>query len=95
MAPYSQSPVAAFFIITPARIGQWLHDRAKELAQAQFGWMILWAAISMPSPPYSSLLTQDPVIISFPPLIGCDSTIVRSVLAEGEVSIWFTVPDGD
>ncbi|KAH8830768.1 Golgi apparatus membrane protein TVP38 [Flagelloscypha sp. PMI_526] len=45
----------AIIIITPARIFQWLYDRAAEFAELRFGWMIMALLI---------------VLVSYPPMPG-------------------------
>ncbi|KAF9452459.1 Golgi apparatus membrane protein TVP38 [Macrolepiota fuliginosa MF-IS2] len=46
---------AFIIIVTPARIAQYLYDKAKVLAETRYGWLSIGAMI---------------VLISFPPLVG-------------------------
>ncbi|KAF7331992.1 hypothetical protein MKEN_00079500 [Mycena kentingensis (nom. inval.)] len=47
--------VAAFFIIGPARVAQFLYDKSEQLARSRFGWAIVAILIAL---------------VSFPPLHG-------------------------
>ncbi|KAF9568959.1 Golgi apparatus membrane protein TVP38 [Agrocybe pediades] len=60
-------------VLTPARISQFLYDKAKALASTRFGWLIICIAI---------------VCVSFPPLIGHTTLMFLCGFAYGLKGFW-------
>lgn len=69
--PYSVGAGIFIVIVTPARIAQFLYDKAKLLAATRFGWLGIITVMGMYLS-FSVLLTshRSVVCVSFPPLIG-------------------------
>lgn len=68
---------AFIFIVTPAKIAQYLYDKASALAEIRYGYLALGLAMCKPSTIFSNIKLRTPysslynvVVASFPPLIG-------------------------
>jgi uncharacterized membrane protein YdjX (TVP38/TMEM64 family) len=85
--------LAAFIIITPAKIFQFLYDTSHKIAALQFGYLIFGVAISMPTL-NSSQFKQHAieylvaVVLSYPPLAGHSTFVTLCGYTYGMKGFW-------